>query len=240
MPSLSFSPKTAKIFLPKIFSKMLTFYHFPHCPFCQRVRLFLEFKKLEYKSVEIAYYDEEARIKLTGTPLLPVVEFDDGTILGESLDILREIESRFPRPIGFVGPVEPLFYWAGGAACSIPRYFDLLLPVLPDHYSEFQNDEKAKSFFQQKKEKLRGKSFQQLKSERIEIFENNVRPHLEPILQKIEDEFFLMGPTFSVADCVLAADLSALRIVPEIALPPQILKYCERVERKCGFNLLEK
>jgi glutaredoxin 2 len=214
-------------------------YHYPHCPFCQRVRLLLGYKNIPYESVELSYADAETPEKLIGQKMLPIIEFDDGKVMAESLDILREIELRFPHPIAFIGPVEGKLQWASMAAVGIPRYFDLLLPCFPDHYQEFQKFPEGKKYFQASKEKRRGKSFEQLKAEAPKLFEENILPHLQEILDTVEDQYFVMGPTFSVADCVLAADLSGMRIVKNIAVPENLVQYIERVEKTCKVNLLE-
>ncbi len=215
-------------------------YHYPHCPFCQRVRLFLAFKGIAYKSVPLSYDDEETPKKLGFPKMLPIMDFGDGKIMNESLDILREIEQRQPFPIGFIGPVEGKLQWASMAAVNIPDYFSLLLPWYLYHYqSEFKKFPKGADYFKTSKERSKGRSFTQLKAQRVEIFNTAVLPHLEPIIDLVEDAYFIMGPTFSVADCVLAADLSGLRIVPDIALPVEIKHYIERVEQHCRLRLLE-
>ena len=218
----------------------MKFYHYPHCPFCQRVRLFLGFKGIPYESIAVSYADHETPEKLCGKKMLPIVEFDDGKIMNESLDILREVERRFPNPIGFVGPVEPKIQWASMIAVGIPGYFDLLLPWYLDHYQEFRDMPDGTEYFQKKKEEKRGKTFAELKAEGTELFKNGIRPHLEEIIEAVEDEYFIMGPTFSVADCILAADLSGLRLVENIELPKEITHYIERVEKHCRVELLER
>ena len=216
-------------------------YHYVHCPFCQRVRLFLGFKRLTYESVVLSYDDVDTPTKLTGKHMLPICEFDDGTIMNESLDIIREIEMRFPYPIGFIGPIEPHFQWSSQAVVGIPRYFDLLLPWYFSHYTaEFERFPSGAVYFKQSKETKRRKTFDELKKETPQIFEEFIRPELSEIIDRVEEKFFVMGPTFSVADCVLAADLSGLRVVESsIPLPSEIPAYISRVEEMCGVNLLE-
>lgn len=55
----------------------------------------------------------------------------------------------------------------------------------------------------------------------------------EDIIDKIEYSDFLMGPTFSVADCVLAGDLQAIKSCFNISLPSELSEYIERVSKKC-------
>ncbi len=56
---------------------------------------------------------------------------------------------------------------------------------------------------------------------------------LKDITKKLEYSDFLMGPTFSVADCVLTGDLQALEQCFPITLPPPLVQYCQRVSQKC-------
>lgn len=215
-------------------------YHYPHCPFCQRVRLFLGFKNIPYESIELSYDDKKTTDLLGFPKSLPIIDFDDGKRMNESLDIIREVEYRFPNPIGFIGPIEGILQWASMAAVGIPRYFDLLLPWYPDHYKKyFEKFPSGAKFYQEGKEKKQGQTFFQLKEQRIKLFNENIRPHLGEIIEKVEYEYFIMGPTFSVADCVLAADLSGLRIIPDLNLPKEITHYIERAEVRCRTKLLE-
>ena len=50
----------------------------------------------------------------------------------------------------------------------------------------------------------------------------------DEIIEKVEDEYFVMGPTFSVADCVLMSDLK--EIEKNFVLPDLIKQYTLRVE----------
>ena len=218
----------------------MKFYYYPHCPFCQRVQLFLGYKNIPHEAIVLSYDDKETPKKLCGSSTLPIIDFGNGKIMNESLLLIREIENEYPHPIGFIGPVEGLFQWSSMIMTSIPRYFDILLPVLFDHYKEFTDFPAGGKYFQESKEKKRGKTFIELKKESADIFEINIIPLLEPIIEKVEDEYFLMGPTFTVADCVLAADLSGLRLVKNIKIPQEITDYIVRVEKRCRVDLLKK
>ncbi|MEI7511107.1 MAG: glutathione S-transferase N-terminal domain-containing protein [Candidatus Peregrinibacteria bacterium] len=213
-------------------------YHYEHCPFCQRLRLFLGFKGIPYTKQLLSYADTKTQEDLIGKRVLPIMDFEDGMVIPESLDILREIEMRVPHPIGFIGPVEARLQWASQVVITLPGYFNLLLPYYLEHYTqEFALHPDGAVYFQSSKEKKRGKTFEELKKEIPQIYEENIKAGLLDIAAVVEDEF-IMGPTFSVADCVLAADLSGLRLVPGIELPPEIPAYIKRVEARCGVDLL--
>ena len=76
----------------------MKFYHYPHCPFCQRVRLVLKAKKIDYTDVPLSYADAKTPESLIGVKMLPIIDFEDGKVMGESLDLLKEIEKRYPEP----------------------------------------------------------------------------------------------------------------------------------------------
>ncbi len=61
-----------------------------------------------------------------------------------------------------------------------------------------------------------------------------LNPYFQEIIDKVEDQFFVMGPTFSVVDCVLAGDLIEFKTFLEIEFPKEITTYTERVKKKCA------
>lgn len=81
-----------------------TLYHIPVCPFSQRVEILLELKGLRdnvtFNVVDITRPREPALLaKTRGTTALPVLELPDGSILKESLVLLRYFEDLHPEPL---------------------------------------------------------------------------------------------------------------------------------------------
>lgn len=216
----------------------MKFYNYEHCPFCQRVQLFLGYKNILYENIVLPYSDKKTPYDLCKSSTLPIVDFLNGKVMNESINIIREIEYTSPYPIGFIGPVEGIVQWSSTIVVSLPRYFDMLLPAYYEYYKEFTENLENAEYFKNQKEKKRNKSFEVLKSESPKIFKETILPVLEEIINKVEDEYFLMGPTFSVADCILAADLSGLRLVKNIDLPKEIVSYIEKVENICNTKLI--
>lgn len=215
----------------------MKFYHYPHCPFCQRVRLMLNAKELEYEDIVLSYADVETPTNLIGAKMLPIIEFDDGAVMAESLDLMVELEKRFPEPALYTETTPALVDWASKAVMEIPRYFDLTLPWHLDAYADAAEfDEAGKKYFQEGKEKKRGVTFVKLKAQAPEIYQMNVLPHLLEIMEKLDGGF--VGKVFSAADCVLAADLLGVTIVDKIDVPEAILTYVRKVEDHCGERLL--
>jgi maleylpyruvate isomerase len=66
----------------------------------ERVALALAHKQLEVESVWIDYADRSLVERVSGQPLVPVVEFDDGEVVHDSMRIVLALEQRHPeRPL---------------------------------------------------------------------------------------------------------------------------------------------
>lgn len=216
----------------------MKFYHYPHCPFCQRVRLVLKAKNVVYEDLPLSYADKATPAKLTGKKLLPIIEFDDGKIMGESLDLIKELEKRFPEPTLSHQWIEPDLDWASNIVVRAPKFWDVVLPFYLDEFEgapEF--DEAGVKYFKEGKEEKRGKTFAEMTKEAPTLYRDNLIIILAEIVDRVEGGW--IGQQFSMADCVLASDLSGLRSVKGIPIPPQIISYIEKVEMKCGEDLID-
>lgn len=75
----------------------LTLYRARFSTNVERVALALALKGLEVESVWISYDDRSLVERVSGQPLVPVLDYD-GEILTESMDIVRELDRRHPEP----------------------------------------------------------------------------------------------------------------------------------------------
>ena len=62
-------------------------------------------------------------------------------------------------------------------------------------------------------------------------------PELEAMAAKIDRHGYYQ-PEFSIADTVIAGDLTGLRLLDGLSLPPPLTAYFERVEEACETSLL--
>jgi glutathione S-transferase len=81
----------------------------------ERVTLALAHKGLEAESVWIEYSDRSEVERVSGQPLVPVID-DDGTVVSDSLAILRHLETRCPEP--------PLFPSDPGRRAELDVFLD--------------------------------------------------------------------------------------------------------------------
>ncbi len=76
---------------------MITLYRARFSTNVERVALTLALKGLEAESVWITYDDRAQVERVSGQPLVPVLDYD-GEILVESMDIVRALDERHPEP----------------------------------------------------------------------------------------------------------------------------------------------
>ena len=66
-------------------------YIYDHCPFCVRARMIFGLRGVEVENIILANDDEDTPIGMSGAQQVPILEKDDGTGLGERLDIVPYI-----------------------------------------------------------------------------------------------------------------------------------------------------
>ncbi len=74
-------------------------YIYDHCPYCVRPRMIFGLKNVPVENVTLLNDDEETPIGLVGKKLVPILMKEDGTPMGESLDIVRYIDENYGEKI---------------------------------------------------------------------------------------------------------------------------------------------
>ena len=75
---------------------MITFYDWPYSPFCMKVRAILDYKRLEYRSVNPLRHVGMIR-RRGGIGKVPALDID-GELIVDSTDIAYALDARFPDP----------------------------------------------------------------------------------------------------------------------------------------------
>ncbi|MEM7057791.1 MAG: glutathione S-transferase [Pseudomonadota bacterium] len=80
----------------------LRYYHTPMAPNPRRTQIFLAEKRVEIETVTINLMEGDHKkddyLAKTGSPQVPALELDDGTVLVESPTICRYLEAIYPDP----------------------------------------------------------------------------------------------------------------------------------------------
>lgn len=87
-------------------------YTYDHCPFCVRARMALGMHGISFEHIILANDDEPTPIGLIGAKMVPILIKDDGTAMGESLDIVSYIEGKGEAPILLAPVREDVKNWA--------------------------------------------------------------------------------------------------------------------------------
>lgn len=73
----------------------LTLYQFQRSQFCEKVRIVLEMKTLEYEAVNVSWRDRTELIELSGQKKAPVLK-DGGRVIVDSTDIVAYLDEKYP------------------------------------------------------------------------------------------------------------------------------------------------
>ena len=136
-------------------------YVYDHCPFCTRARMAAALRGVATELVYLPNDDEDTPIRLIGAKQLPILQKEDGSHMGESLDIVRYFYRQDSSALDeAVRPeiqawMDAFGDW--GYRLIMPRDVQLGLP-------EFAT-ESSVAYFKAKKEAFLEASFEQLLQE---------------------------------------------------------------------------
>jgi len=67
-------------------------YLYFHCPYCVRPQLVLGLKHIAHELVFLDHHDEKAHIDKIGAKQVPILEYEEGKFMKESLDIVKYLD----------------------------------------------------------------------------------------------------------------------------------------------------
>ena len=67
-------------------------YYYDHCPFCVRARMAAGLFGADVEEVVLANDDEATPIGMIGAKQVPILQKEDGSFMGESLDVVRYLD----------------------------------------------------------------------------------------------------------------------------------------------------
>ena len=202
-------------------------YLYDHCPFCVRAEMVAHYKRVPVEQVYLLNDDEATCIELIGAKQVPILQFDDGRAMGESLDIARKLDElgnpqRLIRPHGDYLPIQEHMNQARLAIWCLlfPRDIALGLP-------EFAT-QAARDYFQAKKEQIIQRPFAQALAETAEH-----QAVVEAMLASLPPLPLpsAHGDTLGWDDVLLYPGLRNLSMVKGLAFPPAVRAYVEEVAR---------
>ncbi|MDH5676096.1 MAG: glutathione S-transferase N-terminal domain-containing protein [Myxococcales bacterium] len=212
-------------------------YRFAHSPYARYVQAAIELADVPCEVIDVRYGDREELARLTGGYIMvPVLERDDGSVLGDShsiMAVLVRADARFAAlvPEADAGPIWAYADWAGSLLEDVA--FRLASPALvPRFASAFE-----RSLFVFVKERKFGSGCIEQWSEQADALFAQLCDLLEPTLRTLAARPFLFGKQPTLADCALYGQLAMLDLgaadrVAEIAEP--LHAWRQRFEARLG------
>lgn len=196
-------------------------YQYHHCPYCVRADMVANYKNVPHEKVYLLNDDEQSCFDLVDAKVVPILQFDDGTAMKESLDIVHKLDElgdsqKLLSPSVTSAEFDELFADIKGdmRIVTYPRTISIGLP-------EFAT-QSARDYFQHKKEKMIGMSFEQASAQSEQ--------HLEPINQVLAKlSTPELNDTLSIDDVTLFPTLRNLSMVKGLKFKQDTLAYMQHV-----------
>lgn len=208
-------------------------YVYDHCPFCTRARMAAALRGVATELVYLPNDDEDTPIRLIGAKQLPILQKEDGSHMGESLDIVRYFYRQDSSALDeAVRPeiqawVDAFGDW--GYRLIMPRDVQLGLP-------EFAA-ESSVAYFKGKKEAWLEASFEQLLQEtpRYLAQAQEALHALNGLIAPNAD--YVNGTHLSMEDILVFPLLRNLSMVKGAAYPDNVAHYVRAMSQVAKIPL---
>ena len=212
-------------------------YVYDHCPFCTRARMAAALRGVATELVYLPNDDEDTPIRLIGAKQLPILQKEDGSHMGESLDIVRYLDrqSSLQSSGALDEAVRPeIQAWVDafgdwGNRLIMPRDVQLDLP-------EFAA-ESSVVYFKAKKETWLEASFEQLLQETPRYL-----AQAQEALRVLDDLIapnagYANGTHLSMEDILVFPLLRNLSMVKGVAYPDNVAHYVRAMSQAAKIPL---
>lgn len=204
----------------------MNLYIYDHCPFCVKARMIFGLRDVPVTLVTLLNDDAETPIRLTGEKMVPILEFEDGHTMGESMDIVRGIDSEAEGVKVMDGPRNPeIERWTSAVSETVGKLFIPRAPRAP--LGEFATPEAA-AYFTRNKEATFG-DFNELLAQTPELLVELDRwlNELDPLIQSPE----AVNQVLSLDDIALFPVLRQLSLVEGVKYPARVEAYRQAMSR---------
>ncbi|HCP28928.1 MAG TPA: glutaredoxin [Pseudomonas sp.] len=202
-------------------------YIYEHCPFCTRARMIFGLKGLPVDLQVIMEGDVETPTRLIGKKAVPILEKDDGTHMGESLDIVRFVDA-IGTPTLVAPQNEALDAWVKEVW---PTALKLFIPrFVEGDFAEVATPA-AREAYRLREEQAFGNLDELRKSTPTLL--GQIDPMLTALVPLLENR-----KAIGTNDITLWPVLRSLSIVRAVTFPETVRSYMDRISQKCGVPLL--
>lgn len=206
-------------------------YIYDHCPYCVRARMIFGLRGMDAEQVVLQNNDETTPISMIGVKQVPILEKEDGSYMGESLDIVRYIDelsdqSRLKEEIR--PEIQSWLDKVNTYSSKLIQPRDVLIG-LPEFSTQSAID-----YFVNKKEKSIGNFETNLK--KTDEYLQELHADLDELADLIKSDNALNG-TLGMEDIHVFPILRNLTIVKNITFPEKVAAYINNMSQLTHIDL---
>lgn len=206
-------------------------YIYEHCPFCIRVRILIGAKHIPVEIKYLFHDDEKGHIDLIGKKMVPILEYEPGKHMGESLDIIKYLDSlpeygppSLSPPSDKLKPHSPFPDSLGKLG---------LIALQNAQFPEFGR-QSARDYFLKKKLGMASMTMEQLLAAKPQLIQD-LDKHLlliSTLLPSVEqfraaNNYYANGVSFSIDDITLYAPLCYTSMLKGLTVPDNVKLYVD-------------
>lgn len=204
---------------------------FDHCPFCVRALLAAGLKSVPIEINYILEDDVETPTKMIGKQMVPILEYEEGKFMPESLDIVKYLDENHGASTFTEAQNPEIQTWINDNFVPINKY------VMPRYatmeFPEFATDS-ARSAYVTRHEEYFG-SFADLLALSAEYKVSTEKALCE--LEVLIDLDRIEAKKYSLDDILLFPLLRALTCVKDLEFPKKVLEYTQTLSERGNLAL---
>jgi len=204
-------------------------YYYDHCPFCVRARIAAGLLGADVEDVVLANDDEATPIGMIGAKQVPILQKEDGSFMGESLDVVRYLDREGRLKDETRPEIQAWFDKVGGYNTKLvhPRVVKIGLP-------EFETPEAVK-YFTDKKEKSIGSFAANL--EKTGQYVQRLNGDLAELETLMTEGGAGLNGEIGMEDILVFPILRNLTVVRGVEWPQKVMDYLLRMSEASGVPL---
>ena len=204
-------------------------YYYDHCPYCVRARMAAGLFGADVEEVVLANDDEATPIGMIGAKQVPILQKEDGSFMGESLDVVRYLDREGRLKNETRPEIQAWFDKVGGYNTKLvhPRVVKIGLP-------EFETLEAVK-YFTDKKEKTIGSFATNL--DKTSQYVERLHEDLAELETLMTESGAGLNGEIGMEDILVFPILRNLTVVRGVEWPQKIMDYLLRMSEASGVPL---
>lgn len=204
-------------------------YYYDHCPYCVRARMAAGLLGADVEEVVLANDDEATPIGMIGAKQVPILQKEDGSFMGESLDVVRYLDREGRLKDKTRPEIQAWFDKVGGYNTKLvhPRVVKIGLP-------EFETPEAVK-YFTDKKEKNIGSFATNL--EKTGQYVQRLHEDLAELETLMTEGGTGLSGEAGMEDILVFPILRNLTVIRGVEWPQKVMDYLLRMSEASGVPL---